>query len=314
MYGGGYGGMYGRSMYGGYGGGMYGGYGGYGGMYGGMYPGMMGQGMGSSYAESMWRMTQMLEMNSIMLEQLQEHVTVTFYRLRDVVEWIWALKNSSDSVKDKPPEEDAKNESKEEKDVEMSRVRRRFKALMLLLGLFMFLIFRDNRRQKKRLLDETSWLKVVQRAYHKPALIADVTAEWEKSGELSPFGKEADHGLVYCTLHDLHRAKAGLGRSSSEVKLPSVPPRRIAPVPIGGLWRWPGGPPLPADVESIITVTTASIPPSALSVLSRSSPALTKSQLAPSLPQATPPVGYHRIKTAEGSGQAPEAPGPRQRR
>lgn len=141
---------------------MYGGYGGYGGMYGGMYPGMMGQGMGSSYAESMWRMTQMLEMNSIMLEQLQEHVTVTFYRLRDVVEWIWALKNSSDSVKDKPPEEDAKNESKEEKDVEMSRVRRRFKALMLLLGLFMFLIFRDNRRQKKRLLDETSWLKVTQ--------------------------------------------------------------------------------------------------------------------------------------------------------
>ena len=86
--------MYGRSMYGGYGGGMYGGYGG--GMYGGgMYPGMMGgmgMGMGSSYAESMFRMTQMLEMNSIMLEQLQEHVTATFYRLRDVVEWVWALK------------------------------------------------------------------------------------------------------------------------------------------------------------------------------------------------------------------------------
>ena len=41
------------------------------------YGGMMGMGMGmgSSYAESMFRMTQMLEMNSIMLEQLQEHVT-----------------------------------------------------------------------------------------------------------------------------------------------------------------------------------------------------------------------------------------------
>ena len=160
MYGGYGGGMYGRSMYGGYGGGMYGGYGGYGGgMYGGMYPGMMGQGMGSSYAESMWRMTQMLEMNSIMLEQLQEHVTVTFYRLRDVVEWIWALKNSSDSLKDKPPEEECK---KEEQDLEMKKIRNRFKALLILLGVFLFLIFRDNRRQKKRLLDESSWLKVTK--------------------------------------------------------------------------------------------------------------------------------------------------------
>ena len=33
-------------------------------------------------------MTQMMEMSSIMLEQLQEHVTVTFYRVRDVVEWV----------------------------------------------------------------------------------------------------------------------------------------------------------------------------------------------------------------------------------
>jgi hypothetical protein len=69
MYGGYGGGMYGRSMYGGYGG-MYGGYGGYGGMYGGgMYGGMMGPGMGSSYAESMFRMTQMLEMNSILSQR-----------------------------------------------------------------------------------------------------------------------------------------------------------------------------------------------------------------------------------------------------
>ena len=66
MYGGYGGGMYGRSMYGGYGG-MYGGYGG---MYGGgMYGGMMGPGMGSSYAESMFRMTQMLEMNSILSQR-----------------------------------------------------------------------------------------------------------------------------------------------------------------------------------------------------------------------------------------------------
>ncbi|CAJ1369294.1 unnamed protein product [Effrenium voratum] len=160
MYGG-----YGRGMYGGYGGGMYGGYGG--GMYGGgMYGGMgMGAGMGSSYAESMFRMTQMLEMNSIMLEQLQEHVTMTFYRLRDVVEWVWALKSSSAQDKEQLTEESDPNKryvSKEARDVEMDRIRRRCKALLALFGLFLFLIFRDNRRQKRRLLDETSWLQITQ--------------------------------------------------------------------------------------------------------------------------------------------------------
>jgi len=253
MYGGYGGGMYGRSMYGGYGG-MYGGYGGYGGMYGGgMYGGMMGPGMGSSYAESMFRMTQMLEMNSIlsqrqcfiflretvrnkeqkpdftcqirfggtffksrclrflstsksancmgwwsspqrfrdvvpmcpprqgiMLEQLQEHVTVTFYRLRDVVEWIWALKNSA--VKDQPAQTpDPEQKSKEEKESEMNRIRRRFKVLFTLLGLFLFLIVRDNRRQKKRLLDETSWLQVTQHLA-RPASAAMAAASAAMSG------------------------------------------------------------------------------------------------------------------------------------
>eukprot|EP00435_Cladocopium_sp_Y103_P048991 s24_g14.t1 len=127
--------------------------------------------------------------------------------------------------------------------------------------------------------------EVVQRAYHKPALIAEVTAGWEKNSDTSPFGKEADHGLVYCTLHDLHRAKAGFvkSRSASDLRLPPVQ-RRIAPVPMGGLWRWPGGPPLPADVESVITATTASIPPSAFSVLTTSH-ALPKSSLTPLPPQ-----------------------------
>lgn len=97
MYGGYGGGMYGRSMYGGYGGGMYGGYGGYGGgMYGGgMYGGMMGPGMGSSYAESMFRMTQMLEMNSIQL-QIQIHVQLGSWRfscrwLKDLQRYLWAF-------------------------------------------------------------------------------------------------------------------------------------------------------------------------------------------------------------------------------
>eukprot|EP00438_Fugacium_kawagutii_P030913 Skav202915 [mRNA] locus=scaffold1565:96381:103101:- [translate_table: standard] len=138
--------------------------------------------------------------------------------------------------------------------------------------------------------------EVVQRAYHKPALIAEAVSEWEKNGDQSPFGKEADHGLVYCTLHDLHRAKAGgFARSRSDVKLPSVP-RRIAPVPMGGLWRWPGGPPLPADVESVITATTAcSIPPSVLSVLTRSSQVLPKSsRLTPFPPQELPSAKQSR--------------------
>merc|ERR1719420_121175 len=65
-------------------------YGGMGGMYGGM--GMM-PGQSSSYAESMFRMTEMLEMNSHMLDQLQEHVSMTYNRLRDIVVWIFALKD-----------------------------------------------------------------------------------------------------------------------------------------------------------------------------------------------------------------------------
>lgn len=46
--------------------------------------------------ELRFRMTQMMEMSSIMLEQLQEHVTVTFYRVRDVVEWVTWTSHSPD--------------------------------------------------------------------------------------------------------------------------------------------------------------------------------------------------------------------------
>jgi hypothetical protein len=115
-----------------------------------------------------------------MLEQLQEHVTVTFYRLRDVVEWIWALKNSA--VKDQPAQTpDPEQKSKEEKESEMNRIRGRFKVLFTLLGLFLFLIVRDNRRQKKRLLDETSWLQVTQHLA-RPASAAMAAASAAMSG------------------------------------------------------------------------------------------------------------------------------------
>ena len=57
-------------------------------------------------------------------------------------------------------EPEKENEPKEDKEQEMKKIRRRFKALLILLGVFLFLVFRDNRRQKKRLLDETRWLKI----------------------------------------------------------------------------------------------------------------------------------------------------------
>ena len=114
-----------------------------------------------------------------MLEQLQEHVTVTFYRLRDVVEWIWALKSSA--VKDVKDQPEPENKSKEEKESEMNRIKRRFKVLFFLLGLFVFLIMRDNRRQKKRLLEETNWLQVTQNLA-RPASSAMAAASAAMSG------------------------------------------------------------------------------------------------------------------------------------
>eukprot|EP00438_Fugacium_kawagutii_P030914 Skav202916 [mRNA] locus=scaffold1565:104222:104668:- [translate_table: standard] len=119
-----------------------------------------------------------------MLEQLQEHVTVTFYRLRDVVEWIWALKNNA--VKDQPNEEPPETKSKEEKESDMNRIRRRFKVLFTLLGIFLFLILRDNRRQKKRLLDETSWLKVTQNL--APAASTAMAAASQAMGGMGGMG------------------------------------------------------------------------------------------------------------------------------
>ncbi|OLQ11146.1 hypothetical protein AK812_SmicGene5031 [Symbiodinium microadriaticum] len=97
---------------------------------------------------------------------------------------------------------------------------------------------------------------------------------FQRNYDMSPFGKEVDHGLVYCTLGDMHRENAGMARSSGS-SVGKQPPSKamFAPVSVGGLWRWPDGPPLPADVESAITATTVSLPPSVLSAVSlRSEP------------------------------------------
>mmetsp|Transcript_104814 Transcript_104814/g.291916 ORF Transcript_104814/g.291916 Transcript_104814/m.291916 type:complete len:241 (+) Transcript_104814:110-832(+) len=160
MYGSPYGGMYGRSMYGGYGGGMYGGYGG---MYGGM-GGMYGMGGGSSYADSMFRMTQMLEMNSIMLDQLQEHVSMTYNRFRDVVSWLWALK---DLFRPEQPAEAQQVpqqcfESEAAKREALQRVRRRIRVLLVLMALFAVLVLRDSRRQARDLEVDGAWMKAAE--------------------------------------------------------------------------------------------------------------------------------------------------------
>merc|ERR550525_1345796 len=109
--------------------------------------GMGGMGMmggGSSYADSMFRMTQMLEMNSIMLDQLQEHVSMTYNRFRDVATWLWALKDLFRPPKPQEgqqleqqrfPSEDAKQEA-------LQRVRRRVRVLLVLFGLFLALVTR----------------------------------------------------------------------------------------------------------------------------------------------------------------------------
>eukprot|EP00933_Yihiella_yeosuensis_P019420 TRINITY_DN15753_c0_g1_i1.p1 TRINITY_DN15753_c0_g1~~TRINITY_DN15753_c0_g1_i1.p1 ORF type:complete len:205 (+),score=31.75 TRINITY_DN15753_c0_g1_i1:168-782(+) len=79
-----------------------------------------------------------------------------------------------------------------------------------------------------------------------------------------------DHGVIYTGLNTLHRKelpdKERLGAGSNGG--PKLPPVKDAiPMPIGGLWRWPGGTCLPADVESAVTAMTPSVAGSALSAM-----------------------------------------------
>lgn len=168
-------GMYGGGMYGGAGSSMYGGYGGYGGGYGGGMYGMggMAMGSGSSYADSMFRMTQMLEMNSIMLDQLQEHVSMTYNRFRDVVMWVWALK---DVFWKRDPalqaEEQLQFESAAAKEAALQRVKQRVRVLLTLLGLFCFLVRRDARHRARGSEVDRAWLKAAGGLMPEGALAA----------------------------------------------------------------------------------------------------------------------------------------------
>eukprot|EP00930_Biecheleria_cincta_P044162 TRINITY_DN30303_c0_g1_i1.p1 TRINITY_DN30303_c0_g1~~TRINITY_DN30303_c0_g1_i1.p1 ORF type:complete len:293 (-),score=44.45 TRINITY_DN30303_c0_g1_i1:251-1093(-) len=163
-YGGGYGG-YGGGMYGGMGG-MYGGYG-MGGMYGGYGPYGMGGGTFGNMQMKVFQMTQMLEMNTMMLDQLQEHVSMTYNRLRDVVVWAFALKDTCVPKSLPPgespaPEKPPSFETEQDKLEEIQKIKRRLRVLALLAGLFILLVIRDNRRQRKEILCDSVWLSVAK--------------------------------------------------------------------------------------------------------------------------------------------------------
>merc|ERR1719453_221382 len=66
-----------------------------GGMYGG---GMGGMGMGGDWfgssADTLGQMTQMLEMNSFFFDQLCDHASTMWFRLRDMLTWLYRLKDA----------------------------------------------------------------------------------------------------------------------------------------------------------------------------------------------------------------------------
>merc|ERR1712032_794366 len=137
----------------------------------------------SSYAESMFRMTEMLEMNSIMLDQLQEHVSMTYNRLRDVVMWVWALKDMvfKRDLPEKTQEtqgmpEQTCFESDEAKHDAVQRVKRRVRVLTVLLGLFLYMVLRDSWRRWRDLEVDSIWLKVAEDALQRGPAVPVVDA------------------------------------------------------------------------------------------------------------------------------------------
>eukprot|EP00440_Ansanella_granifera_P059077 gb/GFBE01064035.1/.p1 GENE.gb/GFBE01064035.1/~~gb/GFBE01064035.1/.p1 ORF type:complete len:196 (+),score=18.49 gb/GFBE01064035.1/:1-588(+) len=110
--------------------------------------------------------------------------------------------------------------------------------------------------------------EVTIRAKHKPGVIAGVVRDLQRAESSPSLGarpaQNADHGTILYSLHDLHRDKVqAVSSSASAVKLPPVKGAQ-APEPVGGLWKWPGGSPLPADVESAVTAATPSVLPSSV--------------------------------------------------
>ncbi|CAE8608399.1 unnamed protein product, partial [Polarella glacialis] len=95
------------------------------------------------------------------------------------------------------------------------------------------------------------------------------------------------------------------------VKLPPV--KESSPQPIGGLWRWHGGPPLPADVESAVTMMTPSIVPSMVPSFLSAAPSY--SRLSAAAPIAEEPVMKELpAGTSEVSLSAPQPGGHRRRK
>ncbi|CAE8600664.1 unnamed protein product, partial [Polarella glacialis] len=53
-------------------------------------------------------------------------------------------------------------DSREARDAELDRIRRRCRVLLVLLGGFLFLLLRDNRRLRKDMAADGAWLKAAQ--------------------------------------------------------------------------------------------------------------------------------------------------------
>merc|ERR1719440_1612462 len=132
----------------------------------------MGMGGGNEELDKMMQMVQMLEMNTVWMQDLQQHIMQTYNRLREVVVWIVALKdvflkretpNALGTVEPQPVEqyffdnEDAKTEA-------LQRLKRRLKVLLVLFVIFLAFVFRDSRRRRRTFERELQasrvWTKV----------------------------------------------------------------------------------------------------------------------------------------------------------
>ncbi|CAK0869771.1 unnamed protein product [Prorocentrum cordatum] len=113
--------------------------------------------------------------------QGQEHVSETYHRFRDVANWIWALKGDWSSTfrrsitageaedaaaggeASNPQEAPLQQFSAEgEKQQALQLVRRRVRVLLVLMGLFLWLVFKDARRRWRETEVESIWLKACE--------------------------------------------------------------------------------------------------------------------------------------------------------
>mmetsp|Transcript_47739 Transcript_47739/g.139185 ORF Transcript_47739/g.139185 Transcript_47739/m.139185 type:complete len:219 (-) Transcript_47739:8-664(-) len=81
----------------------------------------------------------------------------------------------------------------------------------------------------------------------------------------SPEEPLRDHGLVFCSLHGLHQRAAQASAQPEPLRLPPVA-QPLAPLPQGSAWFGGACSRMPSDVESAVTITSAALAASALTV------------------------------------------------